>query len=473
MSDQNQIEALIQGYQRRDPRLYDILRLLAGSVTSLRTLINEVITPEVFVSEDPTLPLPAGMSYSLPGDSVKIEWSDIDIYGNLLNAVTTFEVRKGSVWASAVLVTRTTSYRINVVPDLPAGDHQYLLKTINSSGQYSTSAISVTVSISPVSPVTLTAQVIDNNVLLYWDEPTTHSFNIAKYELFREGVSLGIHSGTFASFFENVGGTFEYGIIAYDLADNTSPPTTIEALVSAPPDFELIGSYTSTFTGTKTKCIAEAGMLLAPVFTSETFDDHFINNSFDQISDFIAAGYGPWITPSESTAEYKEVFDFGLIISGALVNVAWAAQQFDGSIVAVSCAIEASDDGITYSAPISGVSAYFTSCRYARVTLTFTPASDKSLVAITNLTCSIDIKYTVDSGEVTADKDDVSGTPVLFNKSFKDINSITLTVFSIEPVTAVYDFTDVPNPTGFYVYALDSAGVRITYPVSWKARGII
>jgi hypothetical protein len=170
---------------------------------------------------------------------------------------------------------------------------------------------------------------------------------------------------------------------------------------------------------------------------------------------------------------YVEVFDFGAIITGALVNVTWSAQQFDSSLVAISCTIAASDDNITFTSPVSGTSAFFTSCRYARVILTFTPADDHAIVAISYLYCSVDIKYAVDSGSVTAVSTDIGGTTVNFNKAFKDVNSITLTVAATEPITAVYDFIDTPNPTSFKVLAYDADGARITYLVSWMARGIV
>lgn len=473
MSDQNLVESLIQGYQRKDPRLYDILRMLAGQVEAVRVLVNEALTPEIVAAEDPTLPLPASITYSLPGDSVKIEWASVDSSGDPLSAVSNFELRKGTDWATASLEVRTTSLSVNLEPDLLTGDHTYLLKTINASGAYSVDYLTLVVTIGAVSAPGLTATVIDNNVLLYWTEPTAHSFNISYYSISRESVTLGISVGTFLSYFESTAGTFTYGIKAYDLAGNVSSETLLAVTLSSPPDFELVASQLSTFAGTPTNAIVDSGALIAPVFTAETFTEHFVNNGFDQIQDFITAGYGPWLTPSEASASYVEVFDFGLIISGALVNVAWAAQQFDASLVSVSCAIEASDDDITYTAPSAGTSAYFSSCRYARVTLTFTPASTNSLVAVTGLTCSIDIKYAVDSGEIVAYSTDVSGTTVTFNKAFKDVNSITLTVFSVEPITAIYDFTDVPNPTGFLAFAFDNRGTRITYPVSWKARGII
>lgn len=90
-----------------------------------------------------------------------------------------------------------------------------------------------------------------------------------------------------------------------------------------------------------------------------------------------------------------------------------------------------------------------------------------------NFRARLDVKLEIDSGNIEADEDDVSGTFVAFNKPFKDINSITVSALSITELVAIYDFVDVPNPTGFYVYVFNTSGVRVTATVSWKARGVL
>jgi len=85
----------------------------------------------------------------------------------------------------------------------------------------------------------------------------------------------------------------------------------------------------------------------------------------------------------------------------------------------------------------------------------------------------LDVKRELDSGNIDVSHSDVSGTPVTFNKTFKDIDSITLTPNSTTLVIVVFDFTDVPNPTGFSIYAFNSSGTRVDANVSWKARGIV
>jgi hypothetical protein len=100
-------------------------------------------------------------------------------------------------------------------------------------------------------------------------------------------------------------------------------------------------------------------------------------------------------------------------------------------------------------------------------------ASSLSLIWFYNLRVRLDVKKAVDSGNV--DIVATGGTAVLFNKAFKDIDSITLTVLdNAVAITAMYDFVDIPNPTGFTIYIFNAAGVETSgFTVSWKARGII
>lgn len=97
----------------------------------------------------------------------------------------------------------------------------------------------------------------------------------------------------------------------------------------------------------------------------------------------------------------------------------------------------------------------------------------KSVVQMFGLTINLDVKREMDSGTVNVLAADVGGTQVNFNKPFKDIDSITLTVSGTTPITPIYDFADVPNPVGFKILAFNSSGARVNATVSWKARGIV
>jgi hypothetical protein len=462
------VDKLIQGYQQKDPRLFDILRLLSNDVASLDKSITEQINQLVEATNatttSPDLLPPEGFTFSLPGLYLTLSW-------NVVVDAGFYEVRKGTDWATATLVTRTSSSSIQLDP-VVAGSHTYLLKSINSAGIYSSAFSTLILTISTVGDVSVTYSVIDNNVLLYWTEPAIKSFNISTYEVYRNSVSIGTKPGTFTTVFETTAGVYSYGIKAYDLAGNSSALAEVAVDVKAPPDFDLLDSASSTFGGTKTNCILVGTSLLAPV-VSETWEDHFIDNSFASIAAQIAAGYPLYIQPAAATATYEEKFDFGSVYTNLLITATWAKGLLTADDVDVKCELKYSDDDASYSAYVEATSIFGDFVRYIMVKLTFTPATTKALVYITNLRCLLDVKYATDSGAISAVSTDAGGTAVLFNKTFKDVNSITVSCNDVNPIYVVFDFTDVPDPTGFFVLAFNSAGVRVTKDVDWKARGVV
>ena len=95
------------------------------------------------------------------------------------------------------------------------------------------------------------------------------------------------------------------------------------------------------------------------------------------------------------------------------------------------------------------------------------------LAELSNLTIRLDVKRENDGGSVSALASDVSGTLVFFNKPFKDIETITVSVKETQRFFVIYDFVDIPNPTHFSVYVFDASGARASKVVTWAARGII
>jgi len=98
----------------------------------------------------------------------------------------------------------------------------------------------------------------------------------------------------------------------------------------------------------------------------------------------------------------------------------------------------------------------------------------ESLTAVYDMTIRLDVKRETDQGSVLSlASNHPTGTLVLFNKIFKDIDAIAVTPNSTVTRTAIYTFTDVPDPTEFHVLAFDNAGTPVDCNVSWIARGIV
>ena len=466
------IKSYIQGIQFSDPRLYDVLIALVDRLQVDRVDIQELQTELVTTTTEVTsqaVPPVTSFSYSLSLDYITLTWEQpVDLERE---EVTNYEIRKlnsGLIWETGdrLLVTGTTSAIFN---PLTVGTHYYAIKSIGISDNYSAAAKLLTVEIAALGAVSLTSTVIDNNVLLFWAAPTS-SFRVIHYKLTRNGSDVGTKDGTFTSYFEQVAGTYSYGISAVDRAGNVGPETVRDVAVNQPPDYVLEDEINSTFTGTIVNGLVDSGRLFICVDDDEDWADHFVDNSHTTIQDFID-DYTYWLEPAESTGSYTEIFDFGEILQNVIVTVNWSMESILDT-VSVSCKLNTSNDNSTWAGQTTATSMFVASLRYLEVELTFSGGASK-LAYLFDLAARLDVKRESDSGSVSALAADASGTTVTFNKAFRDIESIVASANSTVEKNVIVDFTDAPNPTTFKVLVFDAAGSRVNATVYWLARGVI
>lgn len=212
--------------------------------------------------------------------------------------------------------------------------------------------------------------------------------------------------------------------------------------------------------------------LLACVDETESWANHFLTRAWANIADQIAAGYPIYAQPSLTTASYEEVYDAGVIIQNTVITLQYSTTSVVG-VIAVVIKLAVSDDGITYTPFNIGTTLFAASVRYIKFRFEFTTTGDKNLAVYFNINLNLSTKREMDGGTVDVLAADVGGTTVSFNKTFKDIETITVTPLSTVEQVAIYDFVDVPNPTTFKILLYDTAGVRIDGRVSWKARGVV
>lgn len=491
--------SLVEGYQHSDPKLYQILTSLVQAVGELQAEVDPIVRTitDTTNTSAATPTSPTTIDYEILNQRIlRIFWS------GAVNAAS-YEVRKGTDWDTATFVTGTNQQEVRLDP-IATGTHTYLVRAKNGIGVYAATIATQVITIPAIGSSSISAQVIDNFVLLRYTEPSS-TWEISYYDIFKNGVLIGSVDSTFFVWFENIAGNYTYAIEAVDIVGNRGPRVSITAAVEQPADFELEDQRISLLAGTKVNALiygepiigwdytdsqgwitddasthylwfaANTGKLLVCINTTETFANHFTTRTWDQPDDQIAAGYPIYIQPTQTTASYTETIDYGGVFNNVIVNLSWTLEQLSLSgSVSVASTLEFSTDGVIWSAPVSGPSAFSTAFRYLRITFNFTATNDKGLALFSNLQILLDVKREVDSGEVTALSTDVNGTTVTFNKPFKDVDSITVTpTKQVEPLEAIYEFVDVPNPTTFKVFVFDSTGNRITSLVSWKARGIV
>jgi hypothetical protein len=476
-SVQMEVESLIQGRQIGDPRLYDAILLLNAQLEritqELSPLVKKTITVEAGISE---LPAPGAFTCFSTKIGVRFTW-------NQVTYASQYEVRQGTVWETSNFRFRTTGLQGNIDP-LGYGTFHFLIKTLDSQGNYSALANPTSIEVPVISAPAVTVSVIDNNVLLAWTEPVS-LFKIDYYLVKRHTPSevTGRVDGTFTSIFEVVAGVYTYSVSAVDVAGNIGAESEVEVQVSTPPDYALQSTMVSGLNGTMDHVLRLSARpsLLCCVVTPQTWEEHYrVLNDWMTPQEQVDDGYPIYIQPTNVTGWYEEVIDYGTILSNVIVTLTWNtivySPLFSTTIVVnmkVATTMGATEpDWIDDYTP--GASQYFRFVRYLKIRLDFTAENDKALIELYNLTINLAAKRENDGGEVVALSTDVGGTIVNFTKAFKDVESITCTTKSdIEPFTVIFDFLDEPDPTEFKVFVFDTMGLRVTKVVDWKARGIV
>lgn len=460
------ISTLISGLQISDPRLYQALVALNDRLGDIEAdlfpLVNQAQTT---AAVEAALPPPVTFTSTLTATTVRFNWSEV------LGA-SAYEIREGTVWDTASFRLRTNSLQADIDP-LLEGSHTFLIKSLSTSGLYSTTVTQCVVIIPAIGTVTISKAVIDNNVLLSWTAPTS-SFRILEYEIYKDGDLVGTVDSTFFTRFENVAGTYVYRVVAVDIAGNRSPNSDISVQVLSPPDYAFQDQRTSDLSGTLTNVLLQPGPKLLASWVAETFEHHFTSRAWLSPKNQVDAGYPIYLQPSSLTGVYEEVIDYGVALQNVIATITFNTNLLtpDDPITTV-VKMATSTDGVNYSAFTSGAGQFLPSLRYLKFRLEFT-GSDKSLMEVFNVVITLNVKRENDGGSIDALATDVGGTEIFFNKEFKDIESLTATVKSTtEPFITIVKFTDVPNPTSFFVYAFDTSGNRVSKTVEWKARGIV
>ena len=412
-------------------------------------------------------------SGSFGGENFILAWGAIQ--GSL--ATSFYEVRYGSIsstWATATSLgtVKGTTFTTKAAW---VGTCRFFVAAVDLINTMGAANYFDSIVIAPTQP-TIATQVVDNNVLLYWND-CTQTLPIESYEL-RKGATwetaqvIGTKQGKFTTVFETASGTFTYWLAGIDVAGNYGSPGSVTTSVSQPPDYVLKLDQNSTFSGSKTNAAVEGGVLLVCVNTAETWQSHFTARGWNTPQDQINAGFAYFAMPSQSSGQYVEEIDYGTVLASSKISTVLTTNNIAGttSTTPTLAYKKLSGDPWTTYAGVSSV--FATDFRYFRAQWDFASTGGDDLLRITGLNVKLDSKLKNDSGTGTANAADSGGTAVSFGVAFVDIDSISVTPLATSSVVAVYDFVDSPNPTSFKVLLFNSSGTRISGAFSWSARGV-
>jgi len=405
-------------------------------------------------------PNPSNITYlfadtSLTAATVTLEWDDVFPVLGLKQ----YQIS----WASKTITSKSSTV---TVPANWIGSRTFTIKTVDQLNNVSTGQSLAITKLVPGVVTNLRAQVIDNNVLLYWNLPTKTSLPVSHVRV-RKGTTfagsslVGDKAGGFTALSELAAGTNTYWVSAVDTDNYEGTAVSVPANVSEPPDFVFHGSYASSFGGTKSNALTDSTTLVLPVDTTTTFQDHFIGNSWSTPNDQIVAGFPYYSQPTPASSYYEEVFDFGTILASSKVSVSYTAETLAGSPVFV-VSIGLSDDNVTYSTTTGVTELFGAAWRYAKVRVAVSQAADThALVRMDRLVVRADAKLKNDAGAKACLSTDTNGTVVNFALPFIDVSSLTVTPASTTAVTAVYNFQDTAL-SGTYSVASNVATVTVT-----------
>ena len=444
-------------------RAKDVNGFYSGSASSIDVIIDDPDT--------------ATISYSLSGDSVMLAWSAIA--GSFL--IDYYEVRYGTTWAGGTVVNRTFATALLLKVNW-GGARRFWVAGHDVAGNYGT-PMSVEVTITaPGAVQSLRADVIDNNVLFFWQAPATGTLPIDTYEVrkgadFATATSVGEKSGLFTSVFEMASGSYTYWVRAKDSAGNYGTATPITVTVQQPPDFVLYADQNLDLsTATLSSALYEAGAVTFPFNTTETYDQHYtVGHTWANDDAAIAAGFPVYAQPAPASGYIEHTIDLGTSIPSTTITVTPTLQVIDGAptnAVQISHKLNIGDSWTNLAAGPSGFVS--TSFRYIKVRVTATTSgSGVGLYRCTAINVKVAVKQRTDSGQGNAVSTDVGGTTVTLNYAFVDLfGPPMIQPVGTTPIIAVVDFTDAPYPTTFKVLCFDLAGARVSCSFSWTARGV-
>jgi hypothetical protein len=431
-----------------------VARDYKNQVSATRSVSYLVPTPSNVL--EPSLNSTFGSS--LTDASLTLNWADVSNAFGLSG----YEVS----YNSTVITTSSNTLTISPLPVNWIGDKVFTVKTVDLLGNKSTGTAKTITKSKPDAISSVRADVIDNNVMLYWDLPVRTTLPI-DHVIVRKTKIMGIplaipenvgeKSGTFTTIFERQANTYTYEIAAVDTDKKEGLAYPLTVTVSQPPDFIFNGNFTSQFTGTVNNARIDANLdtgvnqVTMPIDTVSTLAQHFDTRGWVSPQNQIDALYPIYSQPSLASGYYEELVDFGTIIGSSQVTITTTGTVISGTPVVITT-VSYSADNITYS-PISASSLLFISnFRYIKVRVSVSQvSSDKAIYALNYVNIRLDSKIKDDAGGVVCDSSHTLGTVANFSREFVDVTSIAVSPNSTSPVMAVYDYLDTVIPASYTI----------------------
>jgi len=383
-----------------------------------------------------------------------------------------YEIRVGASWASGsvVDVVDGTTFTIDA---LTAGSYVYMIKAIDTSGNYSTTEDTVTTTINaPGTPQNLSGQSRQGTALLSWTSPAFSSprqeHGVRYYKIYRSLSSETFSNATLIAesetttyaYQEASAGTYKYYISAVCFGGNESAtPASIELEVDDSINFILQSTITDTdfTTGTATGLSYELSGVY-PLIPTTPWQTVHSNNSWTSVQDQIDAGYTYFVQPTLSSgSSYERVVDLGVQLGNGKITVTQSQTAIEGTLT-TDVTISVSKDGVSYTDYVNPVDLQLVVTGFRYVKVLFQYSGDGTTIArLNSVTITVNAKPIQETGTgTTGAGGSVTVTPIL---SYNVFASVIVTPSS-GGATPLLGYADLTNePTSFDAYVINTSGV--------------
>ncbi len=407
-----------------------------------------------------------------------------------------YRISSGESWDHSITIVNLGKVtECSWSPYTPVSSGHFWIVAVDYGGRESVAVQSETMTIvgPTFDPRGVSAEVLDNTVLLRWQPATQGSYPVDHYEVrrsdpssvpFEAAASVGRVGGTFSAVYEQQAGGRKYWVQAVDAAGMSSDPFSVYATVMANDFFQLYDQRVSAFGGAVDHArVGNTGTLAAPVELTTSYSTAF-GASGDNWLEAVAldAGDAWYAQPGAATGSYEEIVTY-LPDSGPTLNfqiIMDVTRRSSGTVTIVpNIQVRAlSTDGWTNLGDFYDVQPSI-EYRQVKYRLSFTGVGG-GVCEVTRLAMRLQSKKLTRTGAAAVSGSDVAGTIVYLTDSgtisgnhwFKALTTIQLTPVGTTRLTAVWDVGPDPGPDHFHIYLFDAVGARAGGEVSWSVSGV-
>jgi len=254
-----------------------------------------------------------------PSIGVTLKWSavsDVDLDH--------YEIRSGSSWSSGTVVSGDLSATSLKISQIAATSVTYWIKAVDTSGNYSSNASSVTATITAASSPTVTATLSNGVITLSWAAVAgtlaTSYYQIGYGSSFASETVLGNVQTTTYSITVNWVGNRTFYVAAVDLAGNVGSAGSVSFNISAPSAPTVTSSIISNnvllywTASTGSLPISYYEIRKGSTYATSTLIGT-VNSTFNALFESTAGSYTYWVTGVDSAGNYGTSSSITCVVS--------------------------------------------------------------------------------------------------------------------------------------------------------------